>query len=302
MKPLSARTKKTLKLLLKIAVSAAAICFVVSKIDVGQTWRTMCQANWLGLVAALVVYLVSQVLSAMRLNSLFKHLPLQLDTFMNIRLYWLGMFYNFFLPGGVGGDGYKVYYLNRRYRSGVKELVATMFGDRLSGLAAICCYLLLFLSFFIEDLPLPLREWYFLGIPIVLGCYYIFLRYAKKCLLAGFWRVIGYSFVVQGLQMTAAAFILFSLAGKDCPIDSYIFLFFVSSIASAIPFTLGGIGAREMAFVIGSQYLGTDEGVAVSLSLLFYAVSLISSLPGITFVLRKSLIEGNTYCETAKER
>lgn len=292
MKRLSQNAQKVIKTVVKIVVSAAAIVFVASKIDLVDTWETMKSVSLTCLLASLAVYFASQVLSAMRLNTLFVRLPLVLGTLMNIRLYWLGMFYNFFLPGGIGGDGYKVYYLNRHYRVHVKDLIAVMLGDRLSGLAAIVCYLLIFSSFFIENLPIPFRQYLFLLIPFVLGAYYLFLRYTKRIVASAFWRVLGYSFVVQGLQMVAATFILFSLAGEGCPVDSYMFLFFASSIASAIPFTLGGIGAREMAFVIGSQYLGTDESVAVSLSLLFYAVSLVSSLPGIAFVVRKSLIEG----------
>ncbi len=289
---LSQRAKKLLKLLLKITVSGAAIAFVVTKIDLAQTWEMIKTVDSICLVGALFIYVASQTLSSLRLNSLFARLPLPLGTRMNLRLYWLGMFYNFFLPGGIGGDGYKVYYLNRYYRVHVKDLVAVILGDRLSGMAVILCYLLIFSSFYVEQIPIPMREYLFLLIPFVLAGYYAYLYFFARQTLAAFWEVIGYSFVIQGLQMTAATFILFSLAGLDCPVQSYMFLFLVSSIASAIPITLGGIGAREMAFVIGSAYLGTDEATAVSLSVLFYAVSLVSSIPGITFVIKPKLVEG----------
>ena len=59
-----------------------------------------------------------------------------------------------------------------------------------------------------------------------------------------------------------------------------------------MPITLGGIGAREMTFVLGSELFGTSKDVAVSLSLLFYAVSLVSSLPGLYFALRTDKIDG----------
>lgn len=292
MKPISLNVKKVLKLILKLVVSGAAIAFVISKIDVNEVWNEMISANTTFIIGALFIYISSQVLSAMRLNTMFRTMPLPLGTVMNIRLYWLGMFYNFFLPGGIGGDGYKVYYLNKHYRQHVKDLIAVMLGDRLSGLTAIVIYLMLFSSFYAVSLPIPYHEYMYCLIPLVLGGYYLFLYLVKRVLCEAYIKVMLYSFAIQGLQMCAATFILFSLNGSVQDVESYMFLFLASSIASAIPITLGGIGAREMAFVIGSQYLGTNEAVAVSLSLIFYVTSLISSLPGIAFIIKPSLIEG----------
>ena len=287
---ISPKIKETVKLILKIGLSAAAIAFVISKIDLGQTWQLISSAQWSYLILALAVYACSQMLSAMRLNSLFATMPLELDTFMNMRLYWLGMFYNFFLPGGVGGDGYKVYYLRKHYGLHSKDLIKILLGDRISGLVVICCYLFIFISFFIDDLPIPYRRWCICLAPLALASYYTLIWIFKRDSTSAFWKVVGYSFVVQGLQMATACIVLLSL-GETENWDEYMFLFFVSSIASAIPVTLGGIGAREMAFVIGSEYLATNEAVAVSLSVVFYVVSLISSLPGLAFSLRPNWIE-----------
>lgn len=292
---LSAKTKQILKFILKFVVSGAAIAFVVSRIDLQQTWQQMMSVEWQFLLGALVVYSISQMLSAMRLNTLFVTLPLPLGTFMNMRLYWLGMFYNFFLPGGIGGDGYKVYYLKKHYRQSVKDLVRVIFDDRLSGLVVIVIYLLLFVSLGLDELPLPYREYYWILIPLALGAYYLFLYLTAKESTAAFVKVVLYSLLVQGLQMTAASLILVSLAGWNASILNYMFLFLVSSIASAVPITLGGVGAREMAFIIGSSYLGTSESIALSLCVLFYLTSLVSAIPGLSFVIRSSLIEGKEH-------
>lgn len=300
----SPKIKSLLGLVLKIGVSAAAIAFVVYKIDLETTWATIKSIKLGYVFLALLVYALSQVISAMRINTLFVTIPLRLDTIMNIRLYWLGMFYNFLLPGGVGGDGYKIYYLKKHYGQKARNLVKLLLGDRISGLVAICCYLLIFTSFFIKGLPIPYREWFVFLVPLVVGGFYFLMWIFKRDALPAFWKVLGYSFLIQALQMSTACIVLFAL-GETSNFDSYMFLFFVSSIASAIPVTLaGGIGAREMAFVIGSEYLATNESVAVSLSLCFYLVSLVSSIPGLAFVLKPKWIErsahtnGNTdaYC------
>lgn len=285
--------KNILKLILKIGVSIAAFWFVFQKIELQSTWDTICSASMLFLIAALLVYSFSQILSAMRINSMFTTMPLYLPFRENLRLYWLGMFYNFFLPGGVGGDGYKVYYIHKYYQQSVKRTFSILLADRVSGLIAIICYLVIFVSFFVPNLPVPTflsfispyRPWLSLLIIPILAAYYLFLHIFIRCATKAFWHVLSYSFCVQALQMIAACLILLSV-GQFAHFDAYMFLFLTSSIASAIPISFGGIGLREFAFVIGSQYLSIDQNIAVSLSLLFYATSLVSALPGSFYAFR----------------
>ena len=62
---------------------------------------------------ALVVYLLSQILSAGRWMVLARPLGFE-EPFEEIVVYYLiGMFFNLFAPGTVGGDVSRVYYLAR---------------------------------------------------------------------------------------------------------------------------------------------------------------------------------------------
>ena len=285
------RVKSILKIILKFGVSGLVIWYVFSKIDIRETWQTICNANGWLVAAAIVVYSLSQIVAAIRLNILFRTIPFYISTLANIKLYWLGLFYNISLPGGVGGDGYKIYYLHKHHGQRVKALSALVLADRLNGLCIIVIFLLLFASFFVETLPFPYHKFYFLAVPLVLFGYWLFVRIFKHCALRAFWQVSLASVISQGLQMCSVMLILISLVGTDCSFENYIFLFFISSIASAIPITMGGAGAREATFLIGSQYLSTDPSVAIALSLMFYANSLICAVPGIIYALRPSLIE-----------
>ena len=280
----------TLKLILKIIVSGFAFWWVVRQIDMVSVWERISSAQWWWILTALLTYVISQILSALRVNSLYKTVPLHLPTSENSKLYWLGMFYNFFLPGGVGGDGYKVYYLHKYYDSKVKNIISLLLCDRISGLAAICIYLLLFTSFFIEDLPLPYREYLFLFVPAIFLGFYIAVRFLNKKALPAQLRVMAYSLLIQGLQMATAMLIFIAIGGDIRTTDNYMFLFFLSSIASAIPISFGGIGLREMTFIIGSEYLLVDNDISVALSVLFYTTSLVSSIPGVVYAIRPSLI------------
>ncbi|WP_462317879.1 lysylphosphatidylglycerol synthase transmembrane domain-containing protein [Marinilabilia sp.] len=279
-----------LKLIIKILISGVAIYFIASKMDLSLVLKELAAIHPLFLITAVSLYMLSQIISSQRLNTLFKALPLQIPFLSNVKLYWLGMFYNFFLPGGVGGDGYKVVFLRRHFSNPVKNILSAIISDRVSGLMVIGCFVLA-LSYFVAQ-QLPFQEWFFLMIPFGLLGFYLFMKIINHQLTRVFWQVSGFSLLIQGIQVVAVICLLFAIdADMEQYGTEYLLLFFLSTIASAIPITLGGIGAREMVFYSGSLYLGTDPGQALALSILFYLTTLISSLPGLYFVVTPNAIQ-----------
>lgn len=288
--------KKRLKTALKVCVSLGALAFVFTRIDLQATWQTLKAVNVAWLAAALFVYIASQLVSSERLRLMLRPLGIRLQRWVCVKLYWLGMFYNFFLPGGVGGDGYKVYWLHKRHPASVRRLVMCLLGDRLSGLAAILVYTVLYAAFRTGLLgahanEYPDQHYLLLLLPVGAWLYWLFFKlFAYRLRWTAFWAA-AVSLLVQGLQMAAAAAILTGL-GVERQMGDYLFLFLLSSVASAVPITVGGVGAREVAFMIGSAHLGTDQTTAIALSLLFYAVSLASALPGLYAAINTNLIDG----------
>jgi uncharacterized protein (TIRG00374 family) len=126
--------KNIFKLFIKLAVTAVCLWYVSKKIDWELTWRLLQQSNKWWLLAATVLFILSKVVSSFRLNIYFKAIDVRLSETGNLKLYWLGMFYNLFLPGGIGGDAYKVILLNRQRKGSVKLLSAAVLLDRVSGL------------------------------------------------------------------------------------------------------------------------------------------------------------------------
>nr|WP_321406530.1 lysylphosphatidylglycerol synthase transmembrane domain-containing protein [uncultured Carboxylicivirga sp.] len=282
---LSKKTINIIKLILKLVFSSAAIYYIVSKLNLREVGDLIKTARLWYVFMAMLLYGLSQLLSSFRLNGLFKAIQLNIPHLSNIKLYWLGMFYNFFLPGGVGGDGYKVFYLHKRFKTPVKQLLGAVLADRVSGLSIILVYIL-GLVYFIEY-DLPYKGWFFLLIPFVSFGFYLFLRIFNKKLTKAFGSVTFWSLIVQGIQMIAVLCLLKALGGQTKGHwDDYMFLFFLSTIASAIPITLGGIGAREVTFFKGAILLGINQEIAVAVSVLFYLNSLMISIPGIYYVFR----------------
>src|ERR1041384_8182811 len=127
------KTTKWLKLLVKIVITAACLWYVSKKIDFHQLSQTLWSANWFFLAAAVLLYMISKVAAAFRLNIYFKNINIHLSQITNLKLYWLGLFYNLFLPGSISGDAYKVIVLTKKYSIPYKKTTAAVLLDRFSG-------------------------------------------------------------------------------------------------------------------------------------------------------------------------
>jgi hypothetical protein len=140
------------------------------------------------------------VMSSWRLSSFFKSIKLKLDPRFNFRLYLLGLFYNFLLPGGIGGDGYKIYLLNKTYKLPAKKVFWAIMFDRLSGLWAIGL-ITVALIFLIPQIDIHI------GIPlsIFVGASLIYYFVAYKFFREYthyFWQAHLKALAVQSLQVT----------------------------------------------------------------------------------------------------
>lgn len=284
------KTKNLLKTLLKFLVSGGALYIVFLNIDWVLTRSVLLEANVGWLLLAVILFIFSKVVSSLRLNLYFDNVGLSLTQKHNLRLYWIGMFYNLFLPGGIGGDGYKVYLLNKQYGTKVKPLVQASLLDRISGLVALV--VLAGLGYlFVDQSRLPgwilVIDW--LGLLVTLPVFYYAINIFFHSFLPSFRRSTLYSFGVQLLQVASAYFILISL-GVDGLYLEYQVLFLISSVVAVFPFTIGGVGARELTFIMGSDLLGIDQNIAVAFSLLFFFITAVVSLAG---VFMKERIEKN---------
>src|SRR5690606_17100394 len=132
------------------------------------------KAGPLQLFFALLLFVVSKGLAAFRLNLYFHQIGAPLSQGSNLRLYLLGMFYNLFLPGGIGGDAYKGYVVQRQYDPGSKKVISALLVDRLSGMALLFIYACVLALGSDKDLFQGVEFLYFGAIPLgVLGFYLI---------------------------------------------------------------------------------------------------------------------------------
>ena len=281
--PTKSSIKKKLTTALKLVLTGLALFLVFGKIDTNQLWDITKTIRWGWLIPAVLIFVLSKLFTAFRLNLYFQNIGLIISEKLNLRLYLIGMFYNLFLPGGIGGDGYKVYLLNKHYKTPVKSLVQASLLDRLGGLVAIV-FLLLALIIPV-DLALPFGSqlpWeVYIGVValLVFPGFWMLQKLLFKSFLPSFWKANAWSMAGQVAQLICSWFILMSLGVTDNFL-AYQLIFLLSSIVAVLPLTIGGVGARELVFVYAHTYAGIDEATAVAFSLLFFVITALVSLTG----------------------
>jgi uncharacterized membrane protein YbhN (UPF0104 family) len=278
--------KNTLKLVIKLVVTGLCLWYVSQKIDWSLSWQLLQQSNGLWLLLATVLFAASKVVSAYRLNIYFNNIQVNLSQASNLRLYWLGMFYNLFLPGGIGGDAYKVILLNKQQRHPVKLLSAAVLLDRISGVTALG--ILAAFYFLLVDVGSIYAQLMAIGIIPGLILFYFLVKQFFPSFLKGFWSTLWLGLGVQLLQVFCVYALMLSIS-IDITTSAYILIFLVSSVVAILPFTIGGLGAREVVFLWGSAQFMLDKHESVYISILFYLITVAISLIGIRWVYKKPL-------------
>ena len=271
--------KKWILIAARLLVAVAAMWLALHNIS----WKEINLFEWNGslfwLIPALLFFNISQFISAFRLLQFYKiHQP-GLSYRFNLRLYYKGMFYNLFLPGGIGGDAYKIIALKNSANT-YKQLTTATLLDRVNGLVILLLIISLLTSFVaipgFEKLLSLLPYFVLIGLPCyILIMYYFFKPFSKILLITGF-----LSLLVQGCQLLSFYCVLYSLQIDTGSFAQHAVLFFVSSIIAALPFSIGGIGTRELAMATGAAYFDFSAAKMVSASLVFFVLTAISALAG----------------------
>lgn len=279
--------QKMLKLSIKLVVSAACFWYISQKIDFSASWQAMKSAEWTYLFVAVFLYIVSKVIAAFRLNIYFSNINLKLPVAANLKLYWLGMFYNLFLPGSISGDAYKVVLLNKRMAAPYKKTSAAVLLDRISGLLGLGILLAAYGMVVLNDiwLDLLLVSGAFSAIII----FFVVNKLYFKSFLPGFFPTLILGIVVQAVQVLGLLCILFALE-LHADQAQWIFIFLIANVVAVFPFSLGGgLGTRELVFTEGALYFMKDPHLGVTISLLFYLSSVAGSAWGAWYIFNDPL-------------
>lgn len=293
------RPNKIIILLAKILVSGGLLYAVVSKTGTARVLSTLRGIDIFLFFLAVLIYMITVFISTVRWRLLLH------DDFAVRRLfslYLIGSFFNLFLPGIIGGDAVKAYYLYRDTGRG-SSAVASVFMDRYIGFAALILVGLTAFPFGFSYFRGSYLEWilplivllFIIGSTLVFGLrigrrirhlsglYDYFAQYKrKKNVLA---KTLFLSILIQALVI-CAVYILTRGLKVDVPLlPLFIFIPVISTIAT-LPISISGIGVREASFVLLFGFLRASAAQATAVSFAWFLSMATGSLPGLIEYLR----------------
>jgi uncharacterized membrane protein YbhN (UPF0104 family) len=283
--------------LTRIGVSGGLLLWLFCRSDlkgIVASFQGLSLSVW---VVACFMYLAAQILSSIRWWILADNLafPGRWRTYLGF--YFVGMYFNLFLPTSLGGDVLKVHFLSRG--EGRRFLAAySVVGDRLFGLIAMILLGAAAVQFEPDVLPGHFVMFLSLG-GVVILCGLVGLPFLHRVLeslwprvsqhltgLLTLWQrprmmvvALGLSFCLQALGMGAVALLGVGI-GIKVPLAFYFASVPLVTLATLIPLSFSGIGVREGAFVYFLGLQGVRPEPALCLGLLFFSVQVATSLLG----------------------
>ncbi len=143
--------RKHLSTFLKIGVTLLGLGIVLSRFDIKTIASAIQQADFTWILVGFLLVNASVVLRAYRWLLLIRGLQTRVSFGRLVELYYVGSFFNVFLPSGIGGDVVRILEVSRDVPSEIAT--GTVLIDRLTGLMMLFALALLALPFRPEGFP-----------------------------------------------------------------------------------------------------------------------------------------------------
>lgn len=292
--------KPLIKVVLKVLVSLTFLVFLLSKLHLETLFGEFKRVKLGYFIIATVSYVFTMYFSTKRwayfikVNKSFKEL---------FELYMIGTFFNLFMPGTVGGDAIKAYYLYKGSQKKGDSLVS-VFMERYMGLCGllfiatvgmIAGYNYVKGTFILSLVAIIIASFVLASLAVVFFPYELFYKKLKgvRTSIKGYltdYRTVGHTFLLSLFVQGIGIFVVYLLGlSIDINISFTNYLIFVPiiSVISMVPISFSGIGVREYSFLYLFNVVGVSKEKAVSLSLLWFLVMIITGLIGMFYYIKK---------------
>ena len=290
--------------LVRVLISVGALAFLFWQIGLGETLAVLRQADLRYLLAAFLLFVLSLVIRAYRWFVLVRGLDPDVPFGRLLRLYFVGQFFNSFLPSSFGGDVVRALELTQDTDS--SAAIGTVLLDRMSGLMVLFVMGLIGLPFHLATME-PWLVWLLLGVAgggLVVGALVLegnLLRRLTGWLppnlsLAGQGQLAKIYAAVTGCGWPAvrsafAVSVVFNLVnvvinwlcgqavGAGVSLGYFFVVTPIISISGLVP-SIGGWGVREAVSTAVFSPVGVDANVAAALGMALGGVTLAAGLVG----------------------
>jgi glycosyltransferase 2 family protein len=304
---------KTVKFIVKVAVSLGFIAYVILKVNWGDVLNDVKRVSLQQVILYVVILLFGMLISSYKWKILADCKKFKFSLFDYFKFYIAGTFINNFMPSFVGGDAYKSYQLGRKDRR-FTEAASTVMVDRITGLAGAMMLAVFFSILNIKDV-LKSNVLIIVNLLILISLFSDVLIAAMK--KSEFWkRLVGkflpekilnlvreiYSYgndrkiikkaillamVYDIIGIALVNYVLFWSLGIHIGILDYLSVIFLTSIVASIPITINNIGIKEWSYIAFFGALGIGSAPVVTVAILSRILQMIVSFFALPVYFKK---------------
>ena len=147
------KKSKYIFLFLRIAVVLGGIAWAIAWLHHEQRWNRLAEiihrTNMWVFAGTLCIFIIGMVITGLRWWLLLRAQSIFIGFWAAVRLFFLGWFYNNFMPGSVGGDLIRAWYVTK-HTDKKFEAVLSVFVDRAIGLLTTLVIAVFFYSIFLR--------------------------------------------------------------------------------------------------------------------------------------------------------
>ena len=291
------------KVILKIAISALLIWWLVGNLNTARIVENMAAADPWGLLMAVVLLSSLTVAQSLRWSLITRAIGKSLRFADAFRIVLIGLFFNQILPSSIGGDAIRIW---RTYRLGLGLVPAahSVMLDRLTALLALILMAGVGLPVIFTLLGDRPERW---GVPLLVaggfgafGALLLFDRVPGRFMA---WRplravaelsvdarrvLLRLTCALPALAIsvcihTCVALTVYIIArsmGLSVQVLDCVILVQPVMLFSMIPISIAGWGVREGAMLTAFSFVGVGADEAFALSVLFGLVIMVTGIPG----------------------
>lgn len=279
---------------LKVVVSFGLIAFFVWRVNFLHLVAAIEQTRFSFLLIGLVLYPLGQIICAIKWQYLARALGINRDLKPMVGLYFIGMFFNLFLPTSIGGDITRGMYLNPSGKA--KSSFLSVLVERGTGVISL---ILLASVAMLSPIGAPLPEILRYGFPLAGVLFFLFLWVLPLLLqntrtklrdvicedLIVFWKeprigviAVLYSIVFYSILVSIHVCIARAL-NLNIPLPYHFITVGLASLASLIP-SFNGIGTRDGMYIYLLSLIGVNATYGLLFSVLWFLTMAISAFIG----------------------
>jgi len=295
--------KKTLFFIVKFAISALLIWFIVANFEIGSAADRLADINYVYILGAFGFFILLVLNNTLRwqvvLNAIHAHLPFQVAA----KILYISIFFNQTLPSAIGGDAFRMF-LSRKAGVDLKSAINGVMLERVGTLSGLILLVLVsqpFLLARIGDNPAKYVFPLLAGLA-VLGIIFLMLldrlpaRYQAWRIVRGLGHLasdtkklfLSPSYALRAILLGVTGNILLALVAYmtarslaiDVTVLDCLVLIPPVTLVLTLPISIAGWGVREGAMVAAFAFVGVAEGDAFVMSILLGLLNIVFALPG----------------------